>query len=122
VRERPRVSQIVHGDKVNLFITQSSAQNVPTNATKTVNANLNCHLESPCNSELIATAVLHQSQFRIRKRLVFGILIDARYDLLLDDETEYSALAVSVKRGLLTTNSQETNGAVRWSQPFADLY
>jgi len=43
VRERFRIGQIIYRDKVNVWITQGSAKDIASDATKAVDANLHRH-------------------------------------------------------------------------------
>ena len=44
VRQRRRAGQVVYGNKINLRIAKSGAQNVAANAAEAVDTNLNCHV------------------------------------------------------------------------------
>ncbi len=43
VGEGCRAGEVVHGDDVQFSVAESGAENIASNATKTVDANLNCH-------------------------------------------------------------------------------
>src|SRR5579872_3955867 len=43
MRQRRRAGQIVHGNKIDLGITECGTQHVAANAAEAVDANLNCH-------------------------------------------------------------------------------
>src|SRR5579875_556752 len=55
MRQRLRVRDIVHGDTVNFGVSQSSAQDIPSNASKTIDSHLYWHLQTltfPCRRVL----------------------------------------------------------------------